>query len=1087
MRYSIIFLAFSIFLSCQSENQPKSTFISKSTGQIGIDFINELEDNKDQNGLKYESCYFGGGVGIIDVNNDGLQDIFFSGNQVNDALYLNKGNWTFEDITKSANINSNGWSTGVSIVDINNDGWQDIYVCRSLLDEPQARKNVLYINQQNNTFTEHAETYGLADVWRTQEACFFDFDKDGDQDVLMVNQPPNPGPLSPIKGPDYRIPELGVRFYRNDNFKFVDVTNDLRIDHKGYALSASVSDFNNDGWLDLFIAHDYNSPDKLYLNIQGKYFRNTIDQSCQQLSFFSMGTDAGDLNNDNIDDIISLDMVASDPYRNKANMGGMNPKAFWRVVNEGGHYQYMYNAVHLSQEIENGIPYYSNVSQMLGMASSDWSWSPIIADFNNDSKNDVFVTNGIKRDIRFSDVVNALVDTIKTIKAQNKIEQKDLFKHLDYKELLDRFPSSKIQNHLYLQKEALAFKDVTAELNLNQKGFSNGAAFADLDNDGDLDLITNNVNDAPFIYENQITNSNFISVLPQVDERGFNPAGIKVAVYNKNKSQSQIIKSNKGFYSSSEQIAHFGLGNEHSVDSVVVYWPNESRSILKSPKINTKHLVKKTATLNKISPKKIKPIINFATAYGLNYKHQENNFDDYKKQVLLPYQIGVNNVPLAVADFNGDALDDIFIGQTINQKPQILLQKEGRFSKSDIPILRGKECTHLCYADFDADGDLDIYAAYGGNEFDRNSSEYANYIFVNNGSGQFDPIQDKAGAFDSDGVVVPVDINADGKMDLFLGGRHVPGKYPLASDSKILINSSRDGKIQFEDVTLEWCPQLKGIGMLTNAKAKDIDHDGDQDIVIAGEWMPLTILINDGKQLRPSQIENSTGWHRGLELEDINGDGKMDILLGNLGDNAKYKVNDKQGFSVYYNAEQSDESDIILAYEKNDKEYPVRGRSCSSEQMPELLDKFPSFHEFALADIKSIYDDKLASCDKFQAENFKSGVYFNRGDLSFEFKAFPRYAQMSIINDFKNLEGNQWLLTGNLEYMEIETPRLDGCYGHLLSFDEEGGISNSKKYVGQVFSGQINDIHDIQIGGESYLVFIPLNETIRLVKKSDLQ
>ena len=1098
MEYKLLILVLLFAFLGISCNEDKSyysngSFLMHSASDIGIDFKNTLHELKRHNALTYETFYSGGGVAIGDVNNDGLKDIYFSGNQVADALYLNKGNWQFEDVTlKSGILNDGSWSTGVTMVDINQDGWLDIYVCKSLYDEkPDLRKNKCYINQGNGKFIDQAAQLGLDDVWRTQEACFFDYDNDSDLDVLMVNQPPNPGPLSPLKGGDYRLNELGVRFLENDNGKYVDQTEKVGMAHAGYALSASITDFNNDGWLDLYIAHDYNSPDKLYINSGKKSFINSTDESCKQISFFSMGTDAADINNDGLEDFVVADMVASDPYRNKANMGGMDPSSFWKVVEDGGNYQYMYNALQINTGTQKSIPLFSNISQIAGVSKTDWSWSPLIADFNNDGQKDVFISNGIKRDLRFTDGVAKINDILNRVKKQHNIGQAEILDYVDAKKLLENLPSSKLKNYIFKNLDGVNFKEVMTDWGLDQVSFSNGSAVGDLDNDGDLDLVVNNVDDLPFIYENKISNNNYLRL--EVYDSAADSVlmhGVKASVFVDGDILTSTMKTNHGFYSCSENTLHFGLGQKTKVDSILIFWDNNDYSVMDNIKINDLNRIYKTnCKLERRSTfenQKLSPIQNKAHALNLSVSQEPNFFDDYTKQVLLPYQLSARDVPFAITDLNNDKKQDILFGNLTNGNCSIHFQSDNSFNdENEVRLLNNHAASsHLVQGDFDSDGDLDIYVSCGGNRYENGHNAYRNYFLLNDGNGEMKYVLDTSlKTPKSTSVVESLDFDSDGDLDLLLTSKYIPGQYPKSTNVHFLRNDSENGQVKFVDISEEM--NLESVGLVNDIIVTDIDNDGDDDVFMVGEWMPVTVLENTGTGFNKNTIANTVGWWMTAAPLDFNGDGRKDFLVGNLGDNAKYKHNDKYGFSTYYDDfDQNGKSDIVLAYEKSNQEFPVRGRSCSSEQLPDLKEKFPSYHQFASNDLLGIYGEQLSHSNKIEIDDFSSVLLENKGKMQFDVLPLPTQLQLSTIKTFYPLSENRFLCAGNMNFMEIETPKIDASNGVIFTIDDNGVCHIEVENVSSHLGGQIESIQSIMINEQKHIIYLPVGDTLKVIEES---
>lgn len=1092
--FSAILLA---FLGCENDSRVQIMGFEKMpVERTGISFKNNIIDLKKHNALTYETFYSGGGVALGDINNDGLLDIYFSGNQVADALYLNKGNWEFEDITLKAGIRNDGsWSTGVTMTDVNGDGWLDVYVCKSLYDEkPDLRKNKLYINLKDGTFIEQASAFGLDDIWRTQEACFFDYDNDGDLDVLMVNQPPNPGPLSPLKGVDYRMNQLGIRFLVNNGNTFTDRTEEVGLSHAGYALSASIADFNNDGWLDFYLAHDYNSPDKLFINRGGKEFMNTIDESCQQISFFSMGTDVSDFDNNGMMDFMVADMVAADPYRNKANMGGMNPSAFWKVVNEGGHYQYMYNSLQKNVLIdEKATPYFSNISQIAGVSKTDWSWSPLFADFNNDGLEDIYITNGIKRDLRFTDGLAIIKNRIRHLLSNENITQKNLLDSIDAVKQLKSLPSSKLNNYFFINKNGTKFQDYTENWNLDIPSFSNGSAVGDLDNDGDLDLVVSNIDDYPFVFKNELSSQYFLRVNPKLNRvQNTNLIGVNVYVYTNGKSLLRNSKTNKGFYSSSETTIHFGLGNHQNIDSVLIFWDSEYYSKFTDLELNKTHNIYKSESklLSRSKSEKFKTVNleNKASHFDLNVSHKDDGYNDYKRQVLLPYEIGDNPLPIKVVDLNGDKKEDFIVGNEDGKKPLIFFQNEnGKFDKQELHIKRQHaECTDIIANDFDGDNDLDLYFSIGGTGYDNGDKKFKNYFLINNYPKGFSYLEDNFITNPmSTKSVASLDINNDGKSDLVVSSKSIPGKYPQPTPLNVLVNKSDDDKIHFENASVSDDNLLKEVGLVNEIKIADLDKDGDDDMVVIGEWMPITLFYNNNGRFEKTIVPHSVGWWMTCTLLDADNDGYLDLLIGNLGDNAKYKSDTKNKFATYYDDfDNNGQNDIVLTYEKDDKEFPVRGRSCSSEQIPDIGNKIPSYHEFASLDITGIYgEEKLANSQKFEINEFSSVLVLNKKGKDFELKPLPINCQLSAVKTIQLINDNTYLLAGNQKNMEIETPMIDASYGQIITVNEKNSVEIIKEAIDPLFSGQIHSIDEISIDNTPYLIFLPLHGDLILVKK----
>ena len=848
-------LCFNLMIS-----QEKTLFSLLRPESTNIEFKNTIVDSKESNILEYVSFYQGAGVAIGDFNNDGLQDIYFAGNQVGDKLYINQGNFKFKDITESAGIlNKGGWSTGVNIVDINGDGFKDIFVCKSLYDDrPDLRQNELYINNGDLTFTESAAAYKINDPYRAMHANFFDYDKDGDFDLFLINQPPNPSILSPLKGTNWLKPELTYRFLKNTGTQFVEATAESGLQNVGYGLSSIVADFNNDSWPDLYVANDYEAPDFFYINNQDGTFTNKIDDYLKHISFFSMGADAGDINNDGLLDLSVVDMVAEDNYRIKANMSGMNPKEFWKVVDLGGHYQYMFNTLQLNNGADaNGAINFSEIGQLAGMSNTDWSWSPLFADFDNNGYQDLFVSNGIKKDIRNTDALKNIDKYLVKIASKYKIDDpvknlEELKKHIDLDSMLALFPTMKLPNYIFKNNGGLNFEKAITSWGLETPSFSSGAAYGDLDNDGDLDLVVNNVDDFAFVYENnadKISNDKFLNLQFKNKGKATSFFGTRATIHYNGKIQVGELTSARGFYSCSEDIIHFGMGATKRIDSLEILWYDGGKSTLYDIKTQQTLVIDRAKVVEENNRKLVKEeakLFNDVTAtLNIDHKYKENSFDDFEREVLLPHKMSAFGPTITVGDVNGDNLDDFFIGGAVGDTGIIFLQsKDGNFIKTDKEHYNGyayhEDLGSLLF-DADLDGDLDLYVASGGNEFDNEAGLYQDRLYLNDGNGKFsitDKVLPKLTA--SGGKVIHADYDADGDMDLFVCGRQVPGRYPEPAESYLLKNNIKEkGTLQFEKVNN---PEFVNLGMVTDAAWSDYDLDGDLDIVLVGEWMPLTIF-----------------------------------------------------------------------------------------------------------------------------------------------------------------------------------------------------------------------------------------------------
>lgn len=1100
MKRIVVVLIITFFsFACESELKQFTKLNPKDTS---IDFVNKLYETNSRNYFTYPYMYLGGGVAAGDFNNDGLEDLFFSGNMVPNKLYLNQGDFQFKDISESAGIQGdNRWYSGVSLIDINKDGFLDIYIAVGGENEPN--NNVLYINNQDNTFSEKAEAYGIDDDGYSMHSTFFDYDKDGDLDLYVANYPPTSF-TAPVDYYKYMIDNHEDRdsdhLYRNDGDRFVDVTKESGISNFGLSLGVVASDFNNDGNPDLYISNDFNAPDFMYINNGDGTFTNEILSSLQQTSFFGMGVDAADFNNDGWVDIFQLDMNAADNFRSKANMSSMNPEVFYQSVALGLHHQYMQNSLQLNQgNLNDSSPAFSNIARWSGVSSTDWSWGGLFADFDNDGWKDLYVTNGIRRDVNNKDFYNEHRAFFN--KMENDPNYKNKEEEVKLLSYLEKMPSEKLSNYLFQNQQENGFKNKNIEWGLDEKTFSNGVVYSDLDNDGDLDLVVNNLEDFASIYRNNTSNSNYIGFTLEGKDQQI-PIGTRIHLKASGKYQMQELNLSRGYLSSVSPRVHFGLGAAPEIEEVIVEWPDGNRTKLEDLRVNSYNAVAyKEDSSNTLNEKnEFSEVKRFETVVQKDaFVHRENPYDDFKDEVLLPHKNSTLGPALAVGDLNNDGREDYIVGGAIAQAAEIYIQKvNGSFQKVNVPIFeKDKFYEDLGIQIFDADndGDLDIYIASGGNEFNEGSQGYEDRFYENKGNLVFERNISAIPDTRISGLEVSVnDFDQDGDLDLFVGGRLSPKKYPYPSSSRILENRSASGSIQFVDVTEEKNPALTNIGLVTTSKWVDLDGDSWEDLVVAGEWMSIRFFKNnEGKTFKEVTEEvylpEQRGWWYDIEKGDFDNDGDLDLIVGNLGLNYKYQASTEKPFRVYLNDfDKNATYDIVLSYKSDDTEYPVRGRQCSSEQMPAIKEKFKNYNSFASASLEEIYSDQmLEESLKYEITSFAS-VYLQNNDGKFIAKPLPYQAQFSNINALVvediDRDGNlDVVLGGNLYNAEVETPRNDASYGLWLKGDGANGFrAQAPRETGLVVRGDIRNMKPIKVGDQTHLLVAKNNQALQQIR-----
>ena len=1069
--------------------------------QSGINFKNQLFESDTLNILNQANIYNGGGVGVGDFNRDGLMDLYLAGNMVSNKLYLNKGSLLFNDVTEAAGVNGLGrWCTGVSVVDINADGWPDIYLAASFMSNLLLRTNLLYINHGLNSqgipqFTEEASSYGLADDGYSTQGYFFDYDKDGDLDMYLVTNE-----IYDKKTPIRFRAKLTDgsanntdRLYRNNgNNTFTNVSKQAGITIEGWGHAACITDFNKDGWPDIYVANDFVSNDLCYINNKNGTFTNQANDYFKHSGWNAMGTDAVDINNDGNVDLISLEMLPEDNLRKKRMLSGNEYYNYTNAGLFGYQHQYVRNVLQLNNGMKpEGKPIFNDIGFMAGVYQTDWSWCPLVADFDNDGYRDLIITNGLPRDVTDLDYID-----------YNNGQRGNTGNYS--LAMTDSLPIVKLPNYAYKNINGLTFTNITKAWGFDTLTFSNGAAYADLDNDGDLDVIINNINGVAFLYENTLRSSgagdHFLTIKLEGDEK--NPGGIGAhltAFYNKGKIWYYEQQPMRGYLSTDDARAHLGTGTTSNIDTLVVTWPDGKiqrlLNIQTDKEITVRYKDAKEKAVLAAEPMANALLTDVANKYGIHYKPKENDFVDYNIQRTLPHKLSQYGPGIAVGDIDKNGYDDFYVGGSSGNPGVFFMQDAtGKFALDSSRFLQKDdrlfEDMGALLFDADGDGDLDLYLVSGSYEIPPNHPIANDRLYINNGKGRFSKSTGGLPADLTNGSCVrAADIDGDGDLDLFVGVRVIPFLYGLPGNGYILIN---DGAGNFSDATATVAPQLQKVGMITKSRWVDLNQDDHIDLVIVGDWMPVMIFIQEqGKLIDRTKefgLEKTNGWYHSLEIADFNNDGKLDLAVGNHGLNSRFKATKEEPVSMHLNDfDHNGTIEQIISRFDQGISYPLVLRNDLVAQIPSLKKKYLHFSDYRLKTMADIFSpEQLKESMVLNAYSFETTVFINKGN-SFEKKSLPMQAQFSpvysiLVEDF-NHDGNlDLLMGGNLYRAKPETGIYDGSYGLLLTGDGTGRFAaETSTRSGVSLKGEIRSLTSIHFKKRNVVLVGKSNDQLEVL------
>jgi len=1075
-----------------------------SSEKTGIDFSNTLKSTKDFNIFYYMYFYNGGGVGAADLNNDGLVDLCFTANQEANKIYLNKSDMKFEDITEKSNFKGGkGWSNGVSIVDINQDGMLDIYISQVGDFEVIKGHNLLFICKEITkegipVYEEKSKEYGLDLVVFGTQAAFFDYDLDGDLDMFQLNHSVHQngtfGRRALFDGTYH--PLAGDKLFKNNNGKYTEVSKSTGINSSalGYGLGLAVGDIDFDGYPDMYVGNDFHENDYLYINQKNGTFLDKMESSMMHTSQFSMGIDIGDLNNDAFPEIISLDMLPSNYEILKKSEGEDMYSIFKYKIRQGYNYQFARNNL----QFNNGNGTFSEIGMYSGVHATDWSWSPLFTDFDNDGLKDLFISNGIPKRMNDTDYIKFVSDDV----VQEKIRNKN-FDEND-PGLADKLPEIKLFNKFFSNQKNLVFKDMEGAVKNDKVSYSNGAIYADLDNDGDLDIIANNINEKAFVYENladkKPVKNDFIRLYLKGAKGNLNAIGAKCLVFKKDKIESYEKFPVRGFQSSMEIPFNIGLGKKTDVDSLIVIWPDNKYQVMKVSGFKDSLNLTYTNDLPLFDYQKFKAKKNTKDSYtyediaaklGVNVRHEENNFVEFDRNSLIPFEVSADGPALAIADINHDGLEDIFVGSSKKFRNHLFLQTTSGVFKESIQPDLVRDSTYeevdAQWADVNKDGHPDLVVATGGNEYSNNSEYQMPRIYLNDGKGNLSAKQDAfSNVFVTASCIVPFDFTGDGILDLFIGGRAVPLNYGELPKSYLLKN---DGSGKFIDVTSQYGKELSTIGYVKNAKLADLDKDGDPDLILALEWDGICMMENQGKIFVKKMLTDRKGWWNFTVPYDYDGDGDMDILAGNLGLNSRLKASKEQPVRMYINDyDKNGRKEPILTYYLNGKEVLFPTKLEIEKQMPFIKKKYIYATEFSKATIADIFGkDKLEEAQILEADYYESVILVNDGKGNFKLKPLDYRAQWSSYYDAQVIDANgdklpDILMMGNFYNCNIQMGRYDADFGMILI--NKGNCDFAPQPInGLQVKGQVRKLREIKLKNGSAIVAARNSDTLLVIRR----